>query len=111
MAAKQSTADFIVEQVTGAGNVTVKKMFGEYGLYCDEKFVAMICDDTLFVKPTASSAEFLSDDHRAAPPYPGAKDHYVVPGERIDDREWLQAFIARTAAELPRPKKKVQKSA
>jgi TfoX/Sxy family transcriptional regulator of competence genes len=30
-------------------------MFGEYGVYCDEKFVALICDDTLFVKPTPIS--------------------------------------------------------
>jgi TfoX/Sxy family transcriptional regulator of competence genes len=110
MATKKETADYIVDQL-GALPVRARAMFGEYGVYCGDKFVSLICDDTLFVKPTASSAEFLSDDHRAAPPYPGAKDHYVVPGERIDDREWLQAFIARTAAELPRPKKKVQKSA
>ena len=37
MASKQGTADYILEQLAGAGTVTAKKMFGEYGVYCDGK--------------------------------------------------------------------------
>ncbi len=88
--------------------VRARAMFGEYGLYCDERFVALICNDTLYVKPTPITAEFLSDSH-LAPPYDGAKDHYAVPADRLDDREWLQAFISRTASELPPPKPKKPK--
>ena len=61
-------------------------MFGEYGLYCDEKIVALICDDTLFIKPTAISPSFFTDAD-LAPPYPGTKDYYAVPGDRLDDHE------------------------
>ncbi len=89
-------------------SVRTRAMFGEYGLYCDEKFTALICNDTLYVKPTAIAGEFVSDDH-LAPPYDGAKDHYAVPADRLDDRKWLQAFISRTASELPPPKPKKPK--
>ena len=29
-------------------------MFGEYGVYVDGKMIGLICDDQLYVKPTAS---------------------------------------------------------
>ncbi len=86
-----------------------RAMFGEYGLYCAETFTALICNDTFYVKPTPIAAEFLDDGH-LAPPYDGAKDHYAVPADRLDDREWLQAFITRTAAELPPPRPKNNKA-
>jgi DNA transformation protein len=52
VSSQQKTVDYIVEQSAGAGTMTAKKMFGEYGLYCDGKIVALICDDQLFIKPT-----------------------------------------------------------
>ncbi len=52
MASSQGTVDFIVEQMASAGTVSARKMFGEYGIYCDGKMVALVCDDRLFVKPT-----------------------------------------------------------
>ncbi|RYY12347.1 MAG: competence protein TfoX, partial [Alphaproteobacteria bacterium] len=33
MATQQRTIDFLLEQVTGAGLVTARPMFGEYGVY------------------------------------------------------------------------------
>jgi TfoX/Sxy family transcriptional regulator of competence genes len=80
-------------------------MFGEYGLYCDEKVVALICDDTLFVKPTAIAPQFF-DQPELGPPYPGAKDWYVVSGDRLEHREWLRALIERTAEVLPAAKER-----
>jgi len=50
MASKQSTIDFILEQINAAGEVSAKKMFGEYGIFCNGKMVALVCDDQLFVK-------------------------------------------------------------
>lgn len=107
MATKKQTVDAILDQLAPLP-VRARAMFGEYGMYCDEKFVALICDDTLFVKPTAISEEFFGEDEMA-PPYPGAKDHYVVSEERLEDSAWLQAVIARTNEALPVPKKKVGK--
>lgn len=106
MATKQSTADFIADQVSEAGEIRTRKMFGEYALYCDEKTVAFICDDTLFIKPTKSGEKFLNLSLHGAPAYPGSKNYLKVPDDRLDEREWLTDFIKATAADLPLPKKK-----
>src|SRR3954462_681644 len=104
MATEKATVDFVLDQLAPLP-VRARAMFGEYGLYCGEKFVALICDDTLFVKPTAISEQFFTNAD-LAPPYPRAKDHYVVSGDYLDDCDWLQEVISRTAELLPVPKRK-----
>ncbi|RQR80184.1 competence protein TfoX [Burkholderia sp. Bp9012] len=101
MASSQGTVDFVVEQMAAAGTVSARKMFGEYGIYCDGKMVALVCDDRLFVKPTPDGRAFLGTCDEA-PPYPTAKPHLVIG----DDREWLSTLIRITAAQLPVPVKR-----
>lgn len=107
MASKQSVADYILEQIAGAGTVSAKKMFGEYGIYCDGKIVAFVADDHFFVKPTAAGKEFIGD-YMEGLPYPSAKPHLLISGEQWDDHEWLAQLIQITAVHLPAsiPKKK-----
>lgn len=108
MATQQRTIDFLIEQMTGAGAVTAKPMFGEYGVYVDGKMIGSVCDDQLFVKPTASGrahAEPVSE----APPYPGAKPQMLIAADRWDDAEWLGELLRLTAAELPIPKPRKSK--
>ncbi|WGY73406.1 TfoX/Sxy family protein [Burkholderia cepacia] len=105
MASSQSTVDFIVEQIAAAGAVSARKMFGEYGIYCDGRMVALVCDDRLFVKPTPEGRAYLGACEEG-PPYPSAKPHLVIAGDRWDDREWLSALIRITAAQLPMPVKR-----
>ena len=105
MASRQSTVDFILEQIADSGVVLAKKMFGEYGIYCDGKIVALVCDDKLFVKPTAAGRAF-GDELVEACPYPGAKPYLFISGEKWDDHEWLATLFKISAAELPLPKKK-----
>ena len=88
-----------------AGTVTARKMFGEYGIYCDGKIVALVCDDKLFVKPTAAGKAFAGKVDEV-PAYSGAKPSLLVAPDKWDDREWLSGLIRITAAELPAPKKK-----
>lgn len=105
MTTKQSTVDFIMEQIQGLGTVTAKKMFGEYALYCNEKIIALVCDDQLYVKPTPSGKEFIGDVIEA-PPYPGAKPYLLITGDLWEDAEWLSELIQTSLPELPLPKKK-----
>jgi TfoX/Sxy family transcriptional regulator of competence genes len=105
MASQQSTVDFIVEQMQAAGQVTSRKMFGEYGIFCSGKMVALVCDDQLFIKPTPGGRAYL-DTVEEAPPYPGAKPCFLISGDRWDDGEWLGELVRITARELPLPKKK-----
>ena len=105
MASQKSTVDYIVEQMAGAGDVSARKMFGEYGLFLDGKMVALVCDDQLFIKPTAAGRAFAGDIREGAP-YPSAKPYLVIDGERWDDAEWLSELTRRSAAEIAPPKPK-----
>lgn len=105
MASQQSTVDFIIEQIAKAGQVSARKMFGEYGIYCDGKMVALVCDDQLFVKPTKGGRALVGDVVEASP-YRGAKPCFLIPGDRWDDADWLTELIAISTAELPTPVKK-----
>ena len=107
MSANQSTVDYIVEQMSGTPGVSARKLFGEYGVFCQGKMVAIIADDQLFVKPTVAGRAFLSNVEEV-PPYPGAKPYLLISGEFWDDREWLSDLIRVTCDELPLPKKKTK---
>lgn len=103
MSTKSQIADFIIEQL-GDLHVRVRKMFGEYALYCGDKLPAFICDDTLFVK-IVDANETLTAGLAKGPCYPGSKDYYIISGERLNDRVWLQRLIQTTADALPLKKK------
>jgi len=105
MATRQSTIDFLLEQIEAAGEVSAKKMFGEYGIFWDDKMVAMVCDGQLFVKPTVVGRELIGVPVEASP-YPGAKPCFLISGDRWEERAWLSRLLQVTAAELPAPKKK-----
>ncbi len=75
-------------------------MFGEYALYCDDKVVALVCDDQLYLKPT-SAGKALLEHPTEAPPYPGAKDYFLIDESLIGDRELLTALVRATAHEVP----------
>lgn len=105
MASKQATVDFILKQIEGAGVVSARKMFGEYGVYCDGKIVALVCDDKLFVKPTLAGEQFMGHCIEGQP-YPGAKPWFLIPSEKWNDSGWLTQLIQVSAAELPLPKSK-----
>ncbi len=105
MSSRQNTADFILEQIASAGSVSSRKMFGEYGIYCEGKIVALVCDDQLFVKPTEGGRKYLKKVVEK-PPYPQAKPYFLVSGELWDDAQWLSELIRITASELPLPREK-----
>ena len=108
MASDQSFVEFIVDQMRDAGDVRYRKMFGEYALYCNEKVVALICDNQLFVKPTAGGAAFIGDVVEA-PAYAGARMSYLIE-EKYEDAEWLGELIRITEGELPAPKAKRERA-
>jgi TfoX/Sxy family transcriptional regulator of competence genes len=104
VATDQRTVDFLAEQLSTLG-VSARKMFGEYALYCHGKTVALVCDDQLFVKPTAPGRAFIGDVVEAAP-YPGAKPSLLIDPDLWDDGDWLCQLIRITADALPMPKPK-----
>ena len=107
MASDPDFVQFVADQVDASCDITYRKMFGEYALYSKGKVVALICDDQLFVKPTEAGRAYIGDVTEA-PPYPGAKNSFLI-GDEIDDSEWLSELIALTERELPPPKPKRKK--
>ena len=107
MATDAKFADYVIEQVSGVPRASHRKMFGEYGLYAGDKIVALICDNQLFVKPTAAGRALLGAPAEA-PPYPGAKPFFLVEGE-LDDAGFMARLVSATEAELPAPKPKKAK--
>ena len=67
MASHQDFVDYVAEQLREAGTIRSRKMFGEYGLYCDEVFFAVICDDQLFVKVTPAGEAAFPDLPKTPP--------------------------------------------
>jgi len=107
MASEQNFVDFVIEQIRNAGEVTAKKMFGEYGIYADGKLFGLICDNKLFIKPTISGREFIGNVIEA-PPYEGAKPSFLIEDE-IEDSDWLSELVRISLKELPSPKPKSKK--
>ena len=93
MASDLSFVEFVVDQFDEDCVVTYKRMFGEFGLYSDGEFFALICDDRLFMKPTEGGRSFIGEVVEASP-YPGAKPSLLI-GDQIEDRQWLSESHSR----------------
>ena len=106
MASNSDFVQYIADQCSGAGEITVKKMFGDYGIYCDGKIFGLICDDCFYLKPTEEVRPLMRVvDMR--PPYEGAKPYFFI--EEVDDHEYLSSLVKVTCAQLPMPKPKVKR--
>ena len=101
MASHKDFVDYVSEQLAPAGTIRTRKMFGEYGLYCDEVFFATVCDDQLFIKCTPQGEEAFPHLPKA-PPYEGAKDSFLI--EDIEDRALLTALTQLTCQALGKKK-------
>jgi TfoX/Sxy family transcriptional regulator of competence genes len=108
MSSDENFVKFLAEQMEEAGVIRYRKMFGEFAIYCDEKVIAFVCDDKLFIKPTESGRSYIGDVVEA-PAYPGSKMYFFIE-DRFEDQEWLSGLIVITKNELPMPKPKTRKA-
>lgn len=103
MASNLEFVQYVAEQLQEAGSIHYKKMFGDYGLYCDGKYFACICDNRFLVKITKEGEAFLPECRRELP-YDGAKAMFLI--ENLEDRTFLKELTLLTCAALPFPKPK-----
>lgn len=104
MASSQDFVEYVCDQMRGAGDISMRKMFGEYAVYCDGKVVALVCNDQVFVKKTNAVATRLGDDAEEAPPHDGAKPHFLI--TNLDNQEFMAELMRAICDELPPPKPK-----
>ena len=103
MASNPDFVQYIVDQCGKAGDITARKMFGDYGVYCNGKIFGLVSDNGFYVKPTEAGRQMLrSVDLR--PPYEGAKPYFYI--EDVDDSDYVSALVRATFADLPEPKPK-----
>jgi DNA transformation protein and related proteins len=58
MVASESFAEFLREQLAPLGRITMRRMFGKTGIFCDGFMLGMVRDNTLYFR--------VDDDNRAA---------------------------------------------
>jgi len=103
MASSKDFVEYLEDQCSGAGEILTRKMFGDYGIYCDGKIFGLICDDRFYLKPT-QAGKLLLRKEEMRPPYEGARDYFYI--DDVDDRDYLTSLVKATCRELPEPKEK-----
>lgn len=107
MASNSDFVQYIVDQCSGAGEIAVKKMMGDYCIYCNGILFGLICDNNLFIKMTAAG-EAVLDEVVLRPPYPSAREHFYI--TNVDDRDYLADIIRATLPELMSSGSKARRS-
>ena len=105
MATDVQFIEYVCEQIRGAGEVTYKKMFGEYMAYVNAKPVFLVCDNTVFVKQVDAIKDLMVDAEKGIP-YDGSKEHYILD---IDDSELSEKVAIALEKVTPLPKKRTPK--
>lgn len=94
--------NYVKDQLEGIGDITYKKMFGEYMVYVNSKPVVLVCDGIVFVKKLDCIEEDMKDASVGFP-YEGAKEHYILD---IDDAAFCQMIVSKIEEVTPIPKKR-----
>ncbi len=102
MATSINFINYVCEQLSGIGNITYKKMFGEFMVYLNEKPVIIVCENTAFVKKLDCIKEEMQNAGLGYP-YKGAKEHYILD---IDNSDFSKDVIKKIEQVTPLPKKR-----
>lgn len=104
-----SYAEYLLEQLSGLGKVSSRRMFGGVGLYCDGRFFGLVDDDVLYLKvDERNRGDYLA---RGLAPFRPFRDrpeysmsYYQAPEDVIEDSEqlivWARAAV-RAAIDSP----------
>jgi TfoX/Sxy family transcriptional regulator of competence genes len=95
--------DYLLDVLSQSGQISARKMFGEYCLYFAGRPVGLVCDEQLFLKPTEAGRRLMKEE-REGTPFPGARPHLLVTADDWDDRQWMNTLVRATFDALPPPK-------
>lgn len=105
MSTTKDFAQYVLDQIESP-YARVRGMFGEFALYFDERVVAFICDNTVFMKITPNTKSLLEDGCKKGEAYPGSKDYYVISEEQLEDYRFFRKVVDACAQDVPISKKK-----
>lgn len=107
MNVSEDLALYIAEQCSGAGDIRLRKMFGAYCYYCNDKVVAFLTDEGFLLKPTEEVRPLLREVVEKEL-FPGSKGFFCI--SEIDNHQYLSELVRATFEALPMPKRRKQKS-
>jgi DNA transformation protein len=96
--------DYVVEQLSGWGGVSVRRMFGGAGLYREGTMFAVIAEDVAYLKVDDSNRDdFLRAGSAPFEPYPDKikttiRTYYEIPAEVLEDPAELTRWAQRSWA-------------
>lgn len=82
MVASASFADFLREQLAPLGRITLRRMFGKTGVFCDGAMLGMVADNTLYVRVDDRNRMAFAEAAAHPPP------NYEKQGSTIDLAFW-----------------------
>ena len=82
MVASASFAEFLREQLAPLGRITMRRMFGKTGVFCDGVMFGMVTENTLYLRVDDENRETF-EEAEASPPL-----NYVKGGNTIDLSFW-----------------------
>jgi DNA transformation protein and related proteins len=111
MAVKDHYLQWVLEQLSGAGRISSRRMFGGVGLYRDGVFFALISSDTLYFKvDDATRCNYEKRGMSQFRPYLDrplvSMNYYEVPADVLEDPdecvEWALRAVASAAVAKPK---------
>jgi DNA transformation protein len=93
--------EYALRQLQVLGPVVARRMFGGHGLYCDERFFAVIDNDALYFKVDAlSRLDYVAAGMGPFAPLPGKKmdGYYEVPLDVLESRAKLAQWGKKALA-------------
>ena len=82
MVASDSFAEFLREQLAPLGPLSMRRMFGKTGVFCDGVMLGMVADNTLYFRVDDDNKAFFKEAEAFAPL------NYEKKGESIDLAFW-----------------------
>ena len=82
MVASDTFAEFLREQLAPLGRVTMRRMFGKTGVFCDGVMLGMVTENTLYFRVDDQNREIFKEA-RSLPPL-----NYGKKGRTIDLSFW-----------------------
>lgn len=106
MATTKEFHDYVVDCLQRIGDITTRKMMGEYCVYYKGKMIGDLCDNCFLLKPTDSVLRLMPDAERVYP-YEGSKTLMVVVDD-VENTALMEAVLHAMYEELPEAKKKIK---
>jgi DNA transformation protein len=102
MAVSEEFVDYVVEQLSGWGEVSVRRMFGGAGLYREGRMFAVLAEDVAYLKVDDSNRDdFLRAGSAPFEPYPDKikttiRTYFEIPADVLEEPAALAQWAHRS---------------